>query len=44
MTRNEKICPVCLRSFSWRKKWRHCWREVLYCSKRCRRNKKKVRL
>jgi hypothetical protein len=31
----EKICPVCLRAFSWRKKWEKAWPEVKYCSKRC---------
>jgi len=30
-----KICPVCKRPFTWRKKWRDCWDEVRYCSKRC---------
>ncbi|REL37244.1 DUF2256 domain-containing protein [Thalassotalea euphylliae] len=34
-----KTCPVCDRPFSWRKKWRNCWTEVIYCSKRCRSNK-----
>jgi uncharacterized protein (TIGR03643 family) len=31
----HKICPVCLRTFSWRKKWERVWEEVKYCSKRC---------
>ncbi|MEM8583698.1 MAG: DUF2256 domain-containing protein [Bacteroidota bacterium] len=35
----EKICPVCERPFSWRKKWEKVWDEVKYCSERCRRNK-----
>ncbi|MBT8313618.1 MAG: DUF2256 domain-containing protein [Maribacter sp.] len=35
----EKICPACLRPFSWRKKWELNWREVKYCSERCRKNK-----
>jgi hypothetical protein len=34
-----KICPVCGRSFTWRKKWESCWDEVKYCSDRCRRRK-----
>ncbi|MDG1688020.1 MAG: DUF2256 domain-containing protein [Gammaproteobacteria bacterium] len=34
-----KICPVCLRPFSWRKKWRNVWGKVLYCSKRCQQKK-----
>ncbi|WP_315789439.1 DUF2256 domain-containing protein [Fischerella sp. JS2] len=34
-----KICPVCQRSFSWRKKWADCWDEVKYCSERCRRRR-----
>ncbi|MEM9280508.1 MAG: DUF2256 domain-containing protein [Verrucomicrobiota bacterium] len=36
----SKICPVCDRPFNWRKKWSKCWDEVVYCSDRCRRNKK----
>ncbi|EKO3500834.1 DUF2256 domain-containing protein [Vibrio fluvialis] len=35
----HKICIVCERSFSWRKKWVQCWDDVKYCSQRCRRNK-----
>ncbi|WP_275446948.1 DUF2256 domain-containing protein [Pseudoalteromonas sp. Of7M-16] len=30
-----KTCPVCKRSFSWRKKWARDWPNVKYCSKRC---------
>ncbi|MFD2167406.1 DUF2256 domain-containing protein [Thalassotalea euphylliae] len=37
----EKICPQCQRPFAWRKKWRLCWEEVVFCSKRCRSNKNK---
>ncbi|MCX4190464.1 DUF2256 domain-containing protein [Methylophaga sp. OBS3] len=35
----EKICVVCQRPFSWRKKWANCWESVVYCSERCRRHK-----
>ncbi|MEM8868154.1 MAG: DUF2256 domain-containing protein [Verrucomicrobiota bacterium] len=35
----SKVCPVCLRPFSWRKKWRLCWESVRYCSERCRRSR-----
>ena len=35
----EKICPICEKSFSWRKKWERDWKEVKYCSERCRRNR-----
>ncbi|MDA9803871.1 DUF2256 domain-containing protein [Flavobacteriaceae bacterium] len=35
----HKICPVCDRPFSWRKKWKKDWEEVKYCSERCRKNK-----
>ncbi|EGQ8470123.1 MULTISPECIES: DUF2256 domain-containing protein [Vibrio] len=34
-----KVCPVCQRPFSWRKKWARNWEEIVYCSERCRRNK-----
>ncbi|MEM6555005.1 MAG: DUF2256 domain-containing protein [Pseudomonadota bacterium] len=33
----SKICPVCERPFSWRKKWSRQWDEIVYCSERCRR-------
>lgn len=33
----EKTCPVCLRPFSWRKKWARDWDQVKFCSERCRR-------
>ena len=35
----EKICPICEKPFSWRKKWERDWKEVKYCSERCRRNR-----
>jgi hypothetical protein len=37
----QKVCPVCKRPFTWRKKWEKVWEEVIYCSERCRRNKNK---
>lgn len=41
MKRKEnKICKVCNKPFSWRKKWERDWENVIYCSERCRRNKK----
>ena len=36
----NKICPICNRPFSWRKKWKKDWDNVKYCSKKCRMNKK----
>mmetsp|Transcript_21280 Transcript_21280/g.27472 ORF Transcript_21280/g.27472 Transcript_21280/m.27472 type:complete len:132 (-) Transcript_21280:81-476(-) len=30
-----KICVVCQRPFTWRKKWERCWEEVTCCSKKC---------
>lgn len=36
-----KVCPTCGLSFTWRKKWEACWDEVVYCSEKCRRNRKK---
>lgn len=35
----SKICPVCERSFTWRKKWEKDWENVKYCSEKCRRQK-----
>ncbi|EPW6910839.1 DUF2256 domain-containing protein [Vibrio parahaemolyticus] len=34
-----KLCPVCERPFSWRKKWARNWETVIYCSERCQRSK-----
>ena len=34
---DSKICQVCQRKFTWRKKWEKVWSEVKYCSERCRR-------
>jgi hypothetical protein len=36
-----KICPVCDRPFTWRKKWKRDWEQVKYCSEKCKRNKNK---
>ena len=37
-----KVCPVCDRPFTWRKKWEKCWDDIKYCSDRCRRRKQSV--
>ncbi|WP_299107498.1 DUF2256 domain-containing protein [uncultured Winogradskyella sp.] len=34
-----KICPVCNRPFSWRKKWENNWNDVKHCSEKCKRQK-----
>ncbi|WP_284208820.1 DUF2256 domain-containing protein [Thalassotalea eurytherma] len=34
-----KTCPICSKEFNWRKKWQRDWQHVVYCSKRCQRNK-----
>lgn len=31
-----KICPICQRPFTWRKKWARDWDDVRYCSEACR--------
>ncbi|MEC5214392.1 hypothetical protein RCH06_002955 [Polaromonas sp. CG_9.5] len=36
----QKICQHCGRPFAWRKKWQKVWDEVLYCSDRCRSERK----
>ncbi len=38
--KDPKICKVCNKPFSWRKKWERDWENVIYCSEKCRRNKK----
>jgi hypothetical protein len=34
--RDSKVCAVCGKPFSWRKKWERDWENVKYCSDRCR--------
>jgi hypothetical protein len=36
----QKICVVCQRPFTWRKKWEKNWEQVKYCSEKCIKNKK----
>ncbi len=38
----NKICTVCERPFSWRKKWKKNWEDVKFCSDKCRLNKHKI--
>ena len=35
----SKVCIICQRPVSWRKKWERVWDEVKFCSEKCRRNK-----
>lgn len=37
----QKICIVCERPFTWRKKWEKVWDAVKYCSDKCRMQKSK---
>merc|ERR1712216_1124899 len=37
----EKVCVVCNRPFTWRKKWERCWDEVTTCSKSCNAKRKR---
>lgn len=39
----QKTCPVCDRSFTWRKKWQKVWDRVKYCSKKCSSLAKKTK-
>jgi len=36
-----KVCAVCARPFTWRKKWEKNWKEVRYCSEACRQKRGK---
>lgn len=44
MYKEKKVCPVCKKEFTNRKKWssRGVWEQVKYCSKRCKSNSKKI--
>ncbi|WP_296236428.1 DUF2256 domain-containing protein [Psychrobacter sp. UBA5136] len=35
----QKTCPVGQRLFSWRKKWKMDWEQVIFCSEKCRHAK-----
>jgi hypothetical protein len=37
MIRVERICAVCGRSITWRRKWARDWENVKYCSDACRK-------
>jgi hypothetical protein len=39
----DKICVICQKPFSWRKKWERDWEAVLYCSKKCAMLRKSLR-
>ena len=41
--KEAKICCVCQRSFTWRKKWERCWSEVTTCSDSCKHKKKQFK-
>lgn len=36
----SKICVICNRPYSWRKKWEKCWEDVTTCSKSCNRKRR----
>jgi hypothetical protein len=38
----QKICAVCKKPFTWRKKWEKVWDEVKYCSERCRSRRNNI--
>lgn len=38
--KEAKICVVCQRLITWRKKWERCWDEVTTCSDRCKKQRK----
>ncbi len=38
-----KLCVVCNRPFTWRKKWERCWDEVSTCSKSCNAQRRKAK-
>ena len=39
----SKVCVVCNRPFTWRKKWERCWDEVTTCSKGCNAKRRKAK-
>ncbi len=41
---DSKICIVCKKPFSWRKKWKKNWSEVKYCSNKCKKKSRIINL
>lgn len=39
----SKVCVVCNRPFTWRKKWESVWDEVTTCSKSCNRKRRQMK-
>ncbi|MEC8460301.1 MAG: DUF2256 domain-containing protein [Bacteroidota bacterium] len=37
---DQKICIICEKPFTWRKKWSKNWENVKYCSSKCKSQKK----
>ncbi|MBA4198078.1 MAG: DUF2256 domain-containing protein [Chitinophaga sp.] len=35
----QKLCAVCGKPFTWRKKWEKNWNDIKYCSDKCRKQK-----
>ena len=35
----QKVCVICGKPFTGRKKWQQVWAEVKYCSEKCKRAK-----
>ncbi|MFN7020214.1 MAG: DUF3253 domain-containing protein [Phycisphaerales bacterium] len=42
MNRAPKLCAVCARPITWRKKWERDWENVRFCSDACRRARRSV--
>mmetsp|Transcript_22240 Transcript_22240/g.33386 ORF Transcript_22240/g.33386 Transcript_22240/m.33386 type:complete len:260 (-) Transcript_22240:57-836(-) len=38
----SKVCVICNRPFTWRKKWENVWDEVTTCSKSCNRKRRSL--
>ena len=36
---DQKICTICEKPFTWRKKWSKNWDNVKYCSSKCKSQK-----
>lgn len=39
----SKMCVICERPFTWRKKWERCWDEVMTCSNRCNSQRRQLK-
>ena len=39
--KEAKLCLICKKEFTWRKKWERNWGEITTCSEKCKQERKR---